>query len=179
MLAVCNNQKEIADISLKLGDLLRKTIEFPGHIIKLEEEISIVRDYLEIQKYRFDRIDYKIELHEDPSKIYTIPFLIQPLVENSIIHGLEKQIERGFIHILVDKENSNLIISVIDNGIGMNKSTKELIFEKNTALMNIKERIKLHYGEEYGINVESEEGRGTKVQIILPYDKVIRGDKNV
>lgn len=180
MMAICNGQKEIGDISLKLGNLLRKSIEFSGSLIKLETELNFVRDYLEIQRYRFGKINYKIDVHENLNKIYILPFLIQPIVENSIIHGLESKVEDGFIRIIVKTQDNDLIISVEDNGIGMDEETlnsllQNLYIEKTTektGLKNTLERIKLFYGEEYGLKIQSEKGKGTKVDIILPYSQV-------
>ncbi|MFN3699685.1 MAG: sensor histidine kinase [Dictyoglomus sp.] len=91
MMAVCNGQREIANIVLKLGKILRKTIESKGTPIKLESEIDLVKNYLEIQKYRLGRLNYEIEILTDIEEIYVLPFLIQPIVENSIIHGLENK----------------------------------------------------------------------------------------
>lgn len=177
MMAICNGQREIADIVLKLGNLLRKNMEWKGNLIKLSTELNLVRDYLEIQKYRFEKINYRIETYVDPNKIQILPFLIQPIVENSIIHGLENKIDEGFIKILVRKEEEKLIISIEDNGVGMeeeilnsliNNFSRESNSEK-IGLKNIYERIKLYYGENYGLEIKSEKGKGTKVDIILPY----------
>lgn len=176
MMAVCNGQKEIADIVLKLGKILRKTIESKGDPIKLETELELVRNYLEIQKYRLGRLDYDIEILTDISGVYILPFLIQPIVENSVIHGLEDRREGGLIKIKVYRKEGKLIISVIDNGKGMKE--EELIeIMSNTqrenshriGLRNTMERIKLFYGEGYGLEIKSAKGLGTQVDIILPY----------
>lgn len=176
MMAVCNGQKEIADIVLKLGKILRKTIESKGDPIKLETELELVRNYLEIQKYRLGRLDYDIEILTDISRVYILPFLIQPIVENSVIHGLEDRREGGLIKIKVYSKEGKLIISVIDNGKGMKE--EELIeIMSNTqrenshriGLRNTMERIKLFYGEGYGLEIKSAKGLGTQVDIILPY----------
>jgi len=176
MMAVCNEQKEIADMVLKLGKILRKTIESKGTPIRLESEIELVKSYLEIQKYRLGRLNYDIEILTDISEIYVLPFLIQPIVENSIIHGLENKKDGGFIKIKIFKEDKRLIISVEDNGIGMSKEKIESLLSDSfngesskIGIRNTLERIKLFYGEEYGIKIESSEDNGTRVDIILPY----------
>lgn len=176
MMAVCNGQREMADIVLKLGNLLRKNIELRGNLISLSSELSLIRDYLEIQKYRFGKINYKIEAFIDTDKIYILPFLLQPIVENSIIHGLENKMDEGFIYITVKREEEKLIISVEDNGIGMEKEVLDSLINnlsrenngEKIGLKNIWERIKVYYGEEYGLKIKSEK-KGTKVDIILPY----------
>jgi len=175
MMAICKEQFDIADIILKLGNLLRKIIEFDGKPIKLKTELELVEDYLKIQKYRFGKIDYKINIYEDIEDLYILPFLIQPIVENSIIHGLEEKEEKGIININIKKEEDKLIISVEDNGVGMSQEEVEAIFNnedlsgKKIGLKNTMERIKLFYGEEFGLRVQSEIGKGTRVDIILPY----------
>lgn len=188
MMAICQNQREIADIVLKLGNLLRRSIEFSEEVISLEEELKLVEDYLQIQKYRFGRLDYKIETYVDSKRVYILPFLIQPIVENSIIHGLEGKIEdNGFVKIVVKKEEENLVISIQDNGVGMKREDLEqLIKDINSeskkeikVLKNIKERIRIYYGEIYGLHIESEKGKGTRVDIILPYQKVIKEEHYV
>ena len=186
MMAICNEQKEIADISLKLGNLLRKIVESKGEPIRLDEELNFVRDYLEIQKYRFRKIEYRINILEDIRNIYILPFLIQPIVENSIIHGLEGKADKGLINITIISENNEFIISIEDNGVGMDKDEISAILgnlhenglTEKTGLRNTLERIKLFYGEEYGIRIESEKGKGTKVDIILPYSQLLRGEES-
>jgi len=186
MMAICNEQKEIADISLKLGNLLRKIVESKGEPIRLDEELNFVRYYLEIQKYRFRKIEYRINILEDIRNIYILPFLIQPIVENSIIHGLEGKADKGLINITIISENNEFIISIEDNGVGMDKDEISAILgnlhenglTEKTGLRNTLERIKLFYGEEYGIRIESEKGKGTKVDIILPYSQLLRGEES-
>jgi two-component system sensor histidine kinase YesM len=186
MMAICSEQKEIADISLKLGNLLRKIVESKGEPIRLDEELNFVRDYLEIQKYRFRKIEYRINILEDIRNIYILPFLIQPIVENSIIHGLEGKADKGLINITIISENNKFIISIEDNGVGMDKDEISAILgnlhenglTEKTGLRNTLERIKLFYGEEYGIRIESEKGKGTKVDIILPYSQLLRGEES-
>jgi len=186
MMAICNEQKEIADISLKLGNLLRKIVESKGEPIRLDEELNFVRDYLEIQKYRFRKIEYRINILEDIRNIYILPFLIQPIVENSIIHGLEGKADKGLINITIISENNKFIISIEDNGVGMDKDEISAILgnlhenglTEKTGLRNTLERIKLFYGEEYGIRIESEKDKGTKVDIILPYSQLLRGEES-
>lgn len=176
MMAVCSGQKEIANIVLKLGKILRKTIESKGDPIKLETELELVRNYLEIQKYRFGRLDYNIEILTDISGVYILPFLVQPIVENSVIHGLEDRKDGGLIKIKVYRNGDKLIISVIDNGTGMKEEDLKEIMnntqrenDSRIGLRNTMERIKLFYGEEYGLVIKSTEGFGTQVDIILPY----------
>jgi two-component system sensor histidine kinase YesM len=141
---------------------------------------------LEIQKYRFRKIEYRINILEDIRNIYILPFLIRPIVENSIIHGLDGKADKGLINITIISENNKFIISIEDNGVGMDKDEISAILgnlhenglTEKTGLRNTLERIKLFYGEEYGIKIESEKGKGTKVDIILPYSQLLRGEES-
>ena len=175
LMAITSGQKEIADISIKLGNLLRKSIELED-LIKLEAEISLIRDYLEIQRYRFDQISYNVNVSGNIGDVYILPFLLQPVVENSIIHGLQEKSYRGFIKISIDVKEKDLTIVVEDNGVGMDEQTLQMInsrdynsiFQEKTGIKNTIERIKLFYGENYGLKVQSQKGKGTRVEIFLP-----------
>lgn len=175
MIAVCNDQKEIADIVLRLGKILRKVLEARGKPVKLEWELDLVKNYLEIQKYRFKDLDYEIEVLTDINDIYVLPFLIQPMVENSIVHGIEPKKGGGFVKIEIYKEEDKLILSVEDNGIGMENFDLENILSKDQeghtriGLRNTLERIKLFYGDEYGLRIKGQRNLGTRVEVILPY----------
>jgi len=183
LMAITGGQKEIADISIKLGNLLRKSIELED-LIKLETEISLIRDYLEIQKYRFDQISYNINISGNISDVYVLPFLLQPVVENSIIHGLQEKSYSGFIEISVDVREKDLTIVVEDNGVGMDEQTLQMInscnyadaFQEKTGIKNTVERIKLFYGENYGLKIQSKKEKGTRVEIFLP---VMRKEESV
>ena len=157
----------------------------------IDEELSNIKDYFKIQEYRFEnRFKMKIDndLSDNESTSIYIPRLtLQPLVENAIIHGFEKERKHGLIRITISTTFSFVSIHVIDNGIGMdetdlndlnkmlNLSSKEylnLINNRKTrhgiALYNISSRIKLLFGEEYGIHVYSMKGVGTDFYIFLP-----------
>ncbi|HPT63106.1 MAG TPA: histidine kinase [Candidatus Atribacteria bacterium] len=174
-MAITDGQKEIADISIKLGNLLRKSIELED-LVRLETEISLIRDYLEIQMHRFDRISYNVDVSGNIDDVYILPFLLQPVVENSIIHGLQEKSYNGFIKISIDVKEKDLTIVVEDNGVGMDEQTLQMInsrdytsvFQEKTGIKNTIERIKLFYGENYGLRVQSQKEKGTRVEIFLP-----------
>ncbi|MGB9787630.1 MAG: sensor histidine kinase [Dictyoglomus turgidum] len=175
MIAVCNDQKEIADVALRLGKILRRSLEAKGKPVSIEWELDLIRNYLEIQKYRFKDLDYKIEIFTDIREVYILPFLIQPIVENSVVHGIEPKKGRGIIEIKIYRKEDYLVISVEDNGVGMENLELEKILNEDQenyskiGLKNTLERIKLFYGNEYGLKIETQKNVGTKVDIILPY----------
>ena len=148
----------------------------------LAKELEYVEVYLSIQKIRFgDRVNYTIQYSEDMdlNDYKILPLLLQPVVENAVIHGLERNLLNGQIIINISKPADNLLfIKISDNGKGMNAdSLKELNNRINSAsldsassigLYNINQRIKLLYGAEYGITFTSQLNEGTTVTLIIP-----------
>ncbi|MOA17760.1 Sensor histidine kinase YehU [compost metagenome] len=131
-----------------------------------------------IQKYRFEeRLDFHVDVPEKLLQCGLPKLSLQPLVENAINYGLEQMIDVCTIKVHAYTENAFLYVTVEDSGPGMEKLfVKQLLSGQvqtkgsGLGLKNIEERIKLLYGEEYGIAVESEPGEGTKVTLILPYE---------
>lgn len=175
---------EIVQIVKQLGRILRSSLEAESKLIPFHREINLVKSYLELQKYRFeDKLNYTINV-EDIAKDYMIlPFLIQPIVENSVIHGLEKKIGKGVIDIDVQTTDGFLKIRISDNGVGMDDNrlldimqslnTHENDVGKRIGIRNIYQRIKLHYGEKYGMNIYSQLNQGTRVELLLPGEGVM------
>ncbi|BDG36140.1 cache domain-containing sensor histidine kinase [Saccharococcus caldoxylosilyticus] len=178
-LAKANNQTQISRMVESLAFLLRNSMSLKKPLVTIEEELRIVENYILIQKYRFeDRLDFHMSV--DPGIFQcSIPRLtLQPLVENSIHYALEPRIEPCKIRIysILDKGDIKLVVE--DDGPGMNPKIIEQIKEgktktrgKGIGLANIDERIKLSYGEKYGVHIESDPLKGTKVIVTLPYDR--------
>lgn len=176
MKALKNKDKEVADIITLLSRLMRKSLEGKQQDSTLSEELQFIDMYLQIQKLRFgDQIDYTIvNKTEEDYKI--IPLIIQPLVENSFIHGIEPKLGKGIIEITVDSRESDLIISIKDNGIGMEKAQLDKIRKllntdedsEHLGISNVHHRIKYYYGDIYGLEIESLEGNGTLVTVHVP-----------
>lgn len=180
----------VADMTEALATFFRYTISKVENLVTVEEELDNCRTYFKIQQYRFgERIQLKIVIDEDDSEEinhYLIPKLtLQPILENSIIHGTELKIGTGLTKIHIERTLSRLIIRVKDNGVGMSESALEELNQKlnaakfnlaNTnqeskggiALANVSNRIHLIFGEEYGMHVYSMENVGTEVEITIP-----------
>ena len=165
----------ISRMARGLTMLLRNMAKGCGDRISLADELSLLRDYDDIQQVRYMgmyEIDYRVP---DTFMGYAIQkFTLQPLVENAIFHGIEPSGRCGTIVIDASLEGDVLSVSVTDDGVGMSEETIRHIFDERkhsktdmtgVGLRNIDERIKLIYGREYGLSFESEEGRYTKVTV--------------
>lgn len=191
-----NRIDELEEIVKALGRIMRKSLEIQQHPVSIKSEIEFTLHYLEIQKYRFEeKLEYEINISEHIKKLKVIPQLLQPLVENAIIHGIERKIGGGKITITSQIDNSSIILTVKDNGIGIKKEklkkiqqallsevlSEERLWEEphqgphGIGLLNVHHRIQLYYGKTYGICIMSEINFGTKVDLILPYPG---GDEN-
>ncbi|MCL2879897.1 MAG: sensor histidine kinase, partial [Treponema sp.] len=140
----------------------------------LREEIAHVKVYLEIQAVRFDnKIQYSFSIDDAITECPVPKIILQPLVENSIIHGiLEKPDKTGTILVSGQRNNNNIILSVTDDGVGMDSGITETIVTKGTdryGVFNIDQRIKLYYGDQYGLSYRSAPAQGTTATITLPY----------
>ncbi|MCM1023754.1 MAG: sensor histidine kinase [Prevotella sp.] len=185
MKAYCNNDKETADLVKKLGKFMRRCLEVKDGMVSLESELEFTKSYLELQSARFgDRVSYSIYCEVDRNyKI--LPLIIQPIVENAFVHGIESEKANGKIDIKVFYRSGKVMIEVADNGQGIPPGKlRELLakLEKNDTssgksigLTNVNKRIKMYHGEQYGLTVETTLGRGTAIRITLP--KVV--DENV
>lgn len=176
-MAKIQGNKSVSKAITALIKLLRISINLGKDMILLREEIDYVKNYMVIQKLRFNEsitMDFKIE---EECLNYTVPKLIlQPIVENAIIYGMEDGRLELNIEIKVFQERDNLIIEIIDDGPGIESEIFNNILKTMTdrnrfskvGLNNVNQRIKLYCGNEYGVKIETELGKGTKVIVMLP-----------
>ena len=179
-LAEAGEQKKVVSMVGSLSDFFRTSLNQGKDIITIKEELQHSRSYLEIQQMRYqDILNYEIYVPEELHR-YLIPKItIQPLVENALYHGIKNKRGLGRIVISGRKEEDFLILQIEDNGIGMRKErldqvkegmNQKIPTEKDIyGLYNVNERIRLNFGEKYGLSIESTYGEGTVVSIILPY----------
>jgi len=164
----------IATIVTQLGKLLRSTIENDQEFVTLGISLELVESYLAIQKIRFgDKIQTFIE---SPKYLKAHPFpklILQPLIENAVIHGLEPKVGGGKILLKVSKQNKEIKIEISDNGIGMKEALKAMEDKSKNSigLHNVHRRLQLYYGKDYGINIESSLGKGTKIVLVIPMEE--------
>lgn len=172
---VSMNKTEIAEEMLyRFTKLLRSILPRASEMITLEEELENIKNYVELQKMRYPNcfeVDYEFD---ESIKEYKIPsFILQPIVENAILYSMEKENNKGYIYIKGYKAKDSIQISIEDNGIGMSKDKLDHVLNKEASVnsvgvINVHERIQLNYGHNYGLKIDSLEGKGTKITFILP-----------
>ena len=171
--AIEAEEKDISKITLALSKFYRTALNKGNNIMPLEDEINNVKSYLEIQLMMHD-YEFDVELDVDKRLYYydTPNLILQPLIENAIDHGIDLKTEgRGKITIRGWSEEDVMYLSVKDNGVGMDQETARSILTKKSkgyGVRNVDERIKLTYGAEYGLIIESKEGEGTKITVKIP-----------
>lgn len=164
-------------IVVSMANLLRYSINYEIEKIKLSDDIKYIEDYFIIQKYRFNmRFDYSIEVAPEAQELMVPKLLIQPIIENCFKYGFEN---KAYLTVQLKclVENNNLILKVIDSGSGIEKDElskikrsldQDLNLSNNLGLYNVHKRIKLMYGADYGLDVQSIKYIKTEVTIIMP-----------
>ncbi len=157
--------------------LLRKTLSNPHEFVTVREELDSLEQYVEIQKFRYqDGFSVVYECDEELMEKKIPKLLMQPLLENAIFHGVEFKKEDGLIIVTVRENGGDLMITVEDNGLGITPEVLERLRQgkqetsegRHVGLGNVKERIQLNFGENYGMEIESVQWQGTKVILLLP-----------
>ena len=177
---------DVAELVESLSQLFRIGLSKGNDIIPLENEVEHIHSYLKIQKARYkDKLNYSISINPELNTIKVVKLVLQPIVENAIYHGIKERRGPGNIAITGEEVEGNLVLCVKDDGVGMPEERLSNLNEglaisfesleetrkKNSigyGVMNVQARIKLTFGEPYGISVESVQGKGTNVKILLP-----------
>ncbi len=183
--ALADGAVEVSEMTESLSSFFRYCISRKTNIVQLRDEVNNIQEYIKIQQFRFDNRFSVSIVNEGSKKVmdYTIPKLtLQPLVENSIVHGLEVRAGGGNIIIRIQETESMVLVYVEDNGVGIEERRLETInriMRQNEgenavdpdigiALFNINARIKLMFGPEYGLHIYSTSGVGTTVEVRFP-----------
>ena len=179
MMAEINSDLETSIMAEYFGSIIRYSMNRKVNTVLLKDELDIIHNYIYLQKVRFDQL-FTIEnlINDNVLNCVIEKMIIQPLIENSIYHGLSECSSNGKIIIQGERLNNNLVLIVSDNGKGIDdtklKDLNDYINDKNNlfkgiALRNINRRLKLNYGDEYGLEIFSVYGNGTSMTITLPY----------
>ena len=178
MKAIINSDKEVARMIYILAHIFRSQLK-EKDIITIKSEIEYCDKFLELYKFRYaNKILYNVECEEDLLEKEIIKFVLQPLVENYFVHGIRLESDDNKMLIKIKHIKDFIIITIEDNGRGIPKDKlidlKEKIKNKENdsqmvGILNVNQRIKIKYGSEYGLEIDSQEGIGTKITIKLPY----------
>ena len=172
--------KDIIDIIKALTSLFRIGLNKGKEQVKIKDELKHIESYLTIQMARYeDKLSYNISYEETILEYSVTKIILQPIVENAIYHGIKAKRGKGHISIDVKKIDNKIVFTVEDNGAGMTMERLEEINKiitgkegsynnKGFGVFNVNERIKLSYGEEYGLKIYSKKNEGTKVEIYHP-----------
>ena len=168
------DEQDISDVVVSLGEILRYAIGGQNHLVPLRSEVRYIESYLFIQKNRLEeRLNYQWELDEEALDVLVPKLIMQPLVENAVIHGIEPLKKGGMLLMKAWVEEETLLIRVTDNGEGMNQEELEALREKlsrkdeieNIGMRNIQRRIELTFGLEQAMEIQSVKGEGTTITI--------------
>lgn len=174
-MAIENKQKGISRIIMELSNMLVYTLNHKGDIASLKEDMQWLQCYLHIISCRFENVfDINIDIPEDLHGMQVPKLFLQPFVENAILHGFKSMDNGCIIKISGRIEGENAVFEVCDNGIGMDSIKIEMIMNTETSsigIKNVDKRIKLLYGQDYGVHIESSVGNGTCITIIIPVVK--------
>jgi len=163
-----------------LSRFFRISLSKGKNFITVQEELEHIRHYLIIQTIRYkNKFHYTIEAEEQVLQCLTMKLILQPIVENAIVHGIEQMADMGMIRIVAKVDDGKLLFEMMDNGLGMSRDAMDRLLTNETTsakgsgvgVRNVNQRIQLHYGSEYGIQFESELEEGTTVRIYLPLER--------
>lgn len=169
--------EEVVLMTASLARLLRQSISNEDEVVPIANEVEYARGYLTIQKMRYkDKLEFQIEVDSSILYIPLIKLVLQPIIENAIYHGLKYKESKGLLIVKGFMKDGNAVLQVIDDGVGMDEETLAHIYYKHkvnyhsngVGVYNVQKRLKLYYGEDYGITYTSELGKGTTATITIP-----------
>jgi two-component system, LytTR family, sensor kinase len=157
-------------VVLKLSNILRRLLRKHETFVPLREELSFIDDYLDIEVARFgeDKLDIVKEIDENTLETFIPSMLLQPIVENSLKHGLAPKLEGGRIRLRTSTRDGRLRIEIEDNGMGISEEKLPHVYVEGIGLSNVRERLQVLYGADFHLNIESHEGQGTTIKIDVP-----------
>lgn len=180
-LAEFKETENISTVAVSLAKLMKGAISNKREYISIEEELEYINAYLEIQNIRFmNKVDVSIHIDQELMDCMIPAFILQPIVENAFIHGIENKVGKSHLNINAYKEKNNVKFLVIDDGIGMNQEIVDALLQNDkidqkdkesngSGLLNVHNRICLLHGDKYGLSIQSTPNVGTQVQINIPF----------
>ncbi|MEC0238625.1 sensor histidine kinase [Paenibacillus dokdonensis] len=181
MEAHMKGQTEIARVVRLLGKMMRNNLEVGNSKIPLKQELEMVRCYLDIQQFRYEeRLRYEFIVDPDLESLHVPPLIIQPLVENAVVHGLDNNAEGALVKVEIVRNGNEARFTITDNGIGITTERLNKVMStlkdaeeregERIGLRNVHVRLKLTYGEPYGLSIYSLPGDGTAISFSIPME---------
>ncbi len=157
-------------VVIKLSNILRRLLRKHETFVPLREELDFIDDYLDIEVTRFGRDNLQIfkQVDEHTLEAFVPSMLLQPIVENSLKHGLAPKLEGGQIYIRTASQDGRLVIEVEDNGIGIPEGRLSQVYADGIGISNVQERLRVLYGGDFRMEITSREGQGTLIRIEVP-----------
>lgn len=157
-------------VVLKLSNILRRLLRKHETFVPLHEELQFIDDYLDIEVARFgrDNLDIVKDVDEVTLEKFIPSMLLQPIIENSLKHGLAPKIEGGKIQLRTSARNGRLHIEIEDNGVGISEEKLPHVYVEGIGLSNVRERLRVLYGTDFELNIQSTPGEGTLIRIEIP-----------
>lgn len=169
-----HRSEEAVEMVSSLAKLFRISISKGHELITLEKELQHAESYLKIQKYRYkSQFSYDFNIDEACLSYLCNKITLQPIIENAIYHGLD-MVDKGIITIEVSGLEEDIVLRVIDNGVGMTDEQCNEILQRETSdktgigIKNVNDRIKIYFGDLYGVTIKSELDVGTEISILIP-----------
>lgn len=157
-------------VVLKLSNILRRLLRKHETFVPLREELQFIDDYLDIEVARFGRDNLEIVKHlsEETLDAFVPSMLLQPIVENSLKHGLAPKLEGGKIQLRTASRDGRLSIEIADNGVGISEEKMPHVYVEGIGLSNVRERLRVLYGTDFHLDIQSRPGEGTVIRIDIP-----------
>jgi two-component system LytT family sensor kinase len=157
-------------VLVKLARILRRRLKTQLHFLPLKQELEFVDDYLDIEVVRFgrDKLQVRKEIEPDTLEAIVPSMILQPLVENAIRHGIGPKIEGGTITLRACRHEGRVVVEVADDGVGILEERRHEIYESGIGIRNVSERLKVLYGQDFALKIDSQAGRGTAIRIEIP-----------
>jgi two-component system LytT family sensor kinase len=157
-------------VVLKLSNILRRLLRKHETFVPLREELDFIDDYLDIEVARFgrDNLEFVKEIGDDAQEAFVPSMLLQPIVENCLKHGLAPKLDGGKICLRANHRESRLRIEIEDNGVGISEEKMPHVYVEGIGLSNVRERLRVLYGADFHLSIESRTGEGTVIRIEIP-----------
>lgn len=180
MRSLIKGEIETAKIIQNMAGIFRNSLTWGRDWVSIEEEVALIKSFLEIQAYRFgDKLVYTLEVDPEIKEVKIPNLAFLPFVENASIHGIEPLKDQGSIHISIYREGEEIVFSITDNGVGISPERlalietqleNELDMGENVGIQNVYYRLKLYYKESFKFKISTEVNQGTTIKIHLPIE---------